>query len=74
MFEVKLTYFNNIPKFLFLSVYGALIGKQSSRTLEVCNSFELSYACSDSGDIIIDQNYYYTKEEQCKFWYCFSCQ
>nr|CAB3232920.1 COP9 signalosome complex subunit 6 [Phallusia mammillata] len=46
-------------------VFGALIGKQSGRSLEVLNSFELHYM-EVEGDVVIDRNYYYTKEEQFK--------
>lgn len=46
-------------------VYGALIGKQDGRKIEVCNSFELRYEEID-GDVIINRDYYNTKEEQCK--------
>ena len=46
------------------AVYGALIGKQYGRTMEVMNSFELLYM-EVEGDIIIDREYYYKKEEQC---------
>lgn len=44
---------------------GALIGKQSGRNVEVMNSFELKFKQVEQ-DIIIDQDYYRTKEEQCK--------
>lgn len=47
------------------SVYGALIGKQEGRKIEVFNSFELKYETID-GDIVINRDYYNTKEEQCK--------
>lgn len=48
-------------------VIGALIGKQTGRKVEVMNSFELVYSdCIESGDINIDSEYYYTKEEQFK--------
>ena len=49
-----------------LSVLGALIGKQKGRNIEVMNSFELIIDTID-GDIIIDKEYYTTKEEQCKY-------
>lgn len=49
-----------------LGVYGALIGKQDGRKIEVCNSFELRYEEID-GDVIINRDYYNTKEEQCKW-------
>ena len=47
-------------------VLGALIGKQKGRNIEVMNSFELIIDTID-GDIIIDKEYYTTKEEQCKY-------
>lgn len=46
-------------------VYGALIGKQDGRKIEVYNSFELRYLEID-GDVVINRDYYNTKEEQCK--------
>ena len=53
--------------FLFLpTVLGALIGKQKGRNIEVMNSFELVIVKVE-GDIVIDRDYYNTKEEQCKF-------
>lgn len=44
---------------------GALIGKQTGRHIEVMNSFELKFEINGE-DIIICQDYYRTKEEQCK--------
>ncbi|KAL0275583.1 UNVERIFIED_CONTAM: hypothetical protein PYX00_003395 [Menopon gallinae] len=46
-------------------VIGAVIGKQKGRNIEIMNSFELLYNVVD-GDIIIDKDYYSTKEEQFK--------
>lgn len=46
-------------------VYGAIIGKQDGRKIEVYNSFELRYEVID-GDVVINRDYYNTKEEQCK--------
>ncbi|KAI8482297.1 PREDICTED: COP9 signalosome complex subunit 6-like [Branchiostoma belcheri] len=46
-----------------VQVLGALLGKQSGRNLEICNSFELMFDTID-GDIIIDRDYFSTKEEQ----------
>lgn len=46
-------------------VYGALIGKQEGRKIEIFNSFELRYEVIE-GDVIINRDYYNTKEEQCK--------
>lgn len=46
-------------------VIGALIGCQEGRNIEVMNSFELlSHAVEEN--VVIDKEYYYTKEEQCK--------
>jgi COP9 signalosome complex subunit 6 len=46
---------------------GALIGKQKDRTLEIMNSFELSYTVlEDNETMIIDRDYYNSKEEQFK--------
>lgn len=47
------------------AVYGALIGKQDGRKVEVYNSFELRYETID-GDVVINRDYYNTKEEQCE--------
>lgn len=44
---------------------GALIGKQEGRNIEVMNSFELLSHTVEK-KIIIDKEYYYTKEEQCE--------
>lgn len=46
-------------------VIGALIGKQTGRNLEIMNSFELVFDRIE-GDIIIDKDYYTTKEQQFK--------
>jgi len=46
-------------------VYGALIGKQKGRNIEIMNSFELLFTCIGD-DVIIDREYYTTKEEQFK--------
>ncbi|XP_024079313.1 COP9 signalosome complex subunit 6a, partial [Terrapene carolina triunguis] len=46
-------------------VIGALIGRQEGRNIEVMNSFELlSHTVEEN--IVIDKEYYYTKEEQFK--------
>lgn len=47
------------------AVYGALIGKQDGRKIEIFNSFELKYETIDD-DVVINRDYYNTKEEQCK--------
>lgn len=46
-------------------VYGALIGKQAGRDIEVMNSFELDYSTIE-GQVVIDREYYNQKEEQFK--------
>ncbi|XP_041366087.1 COP9 signalosome complex subunit 6-like [Gigantopelta aegis] len=46
-------------------VVGALIGKQKGRNIEVMNSFELLFERVDN-NIIINMEYYNTKEEQFK--------
>merc|ERR550517_2447693 len=48
-----------------VTVYGALIGRQAGRDIELCNSFELDYNVID-GVVVIDRDYYNTKEEQFK--------
>lgn len=55
--------------YYLFSVIGALIGKQEGRNIEVMNSFELlSHTIDDR--VHIDKEYYYTKEEQCKWAVC----
>jgi COP9 signalosome complex subunit 6 len=51
---------------------GALIGKQKDRTIEIMNSFELSYNILEDSSLIIDRDYYNSKEEQFKQVYCYS--
>ncbi|GFQ82454.1 COP9 signalosome complex subunit 6 [Trichonephila clavata] len=46
-------------------VIGALIGKQQGRNIEIMNSFELVFDRIEE-DIIIDKDYYTTKEQQFK--------
>ena len=58
---------DNVLSHIFLIVViGALIGKQNGRNIELMNSFELLFDTVD-GDIIIDREYYNTKEDQCKY-------
>lgn len=61
-------------------VYGALIGKQQGRNIEILNSFELKFEVIE-GDVVINREYYNTKEQQYKQvfsdldflgWYCTS--
>lgn len=51
---------------------GALIGKQTGRNIEVMNSFELLFD-DVNGQIVIDMDYYNTKEEQCKTFLLLFC-
>ena len=46
-------------------VLGALIGTQKGRNLEIFNSFELQCDVGNDHDVIINREYYTTKEEQC---------
>jgi hypothetical protein len=46
-------------------VFGALLGTQEGRSMEILNSFELQYDIIDS-DVIINTDYYHAKAEQCK--------
>ncbi|CAB4054126.1 COPS6 [Lepeophtheirus salmonis] len=46
-------------------VYGAIIGKQKGRDIEIMNSFELDYNMIEE-KVIIDMEYYKAKEEQFK--------
>jgi COP9 signalosome complex subunit 6 len=46
-------------------VYGALIGKQKGRNIEVMNSFELDFNLVGT-QVVIDRDYYNIKEEQFK--------
>jgi COP9 signalosome complex subunit 6 len=51
-------------------IIGALIGKQKDRTVEIMNSFELSYNILDNSSLVIDREYYNSKEEQFKQVFC----
>jgi len=48
-----------------VQVFGAIIGKQAGRDIEIMNSFELDYNQIE-GEVVIDRDYYNTKEEQFK--------
>lgn len=45
-------------------VYGALLGVQEGRNIEICNSFELLVNVVD-GRVSHDQEYFTSKEKQC---------
>ena len=46
-------------------VFGAIIGRQSGRNIEIMNSFELEFQRIDS-QVVIDRDYYDLKESQFK--------
>lgn len=46
-----------------------MIGKQKGRKIEVMNSFELLFDLIE-GEIIVNMEYYNTKEEQCRLQIC----
>ena len=48
-----------------ISVIGALLGTQDGRKIEIFNSFELQFDMFGDGQIVINMEYYRTKEEQC---------
>lgn len=57
--------------FICILVIGALLGTQDGRNIEIFNSFELQFDLFDDGQIVINMEYYKTKEEQCTLtWPC----
>ena len=48
------------------AVFGALLGRQKGRTIEICNSYELVVDFVE-GQYVLDREYFLSKEEQCKF-------
>jgi COP9 signalosome complex subunit 6 len=46
-------------------VFGALLGRQAGRSVEICNSFELVIDKID-GRYVLEREYFLSKEEQCK--------
>lgn len=47
-------------------VIGALLGIQTGREVEIFNSYELQFALQTEGGIRINEEYFLTKQEQCK--------
>ncbi|XP_047129838.1 COP9 signalosome complex subunit 6 [Hydra vulgaris] len=45
-------------------IYGALLGKQNGRNLELFNSFELQHSINETGKVVIELAYFHSKEEQ----------
>ena len=50
---------------MFCVVFGALLGTQEGRSMDILNSFELQYDIVE-GDVVINTDYYHAKAEQCK--------
>ena len=56
----------NQQRIIIISFGGRhLFGKKKGRSLEIMNSFELVFNVIEERDIVIDRDYYNTKEEQC---------
>ena len=49
-----------------MCVYGALLGTQKGRSVEIYNSFELVVSTVD-GHAVLDKEYFTEKEEQCTY-------
>lgn len=47
-------------------VFGALLGRQKGRSVEICNSYEIVVTSVD-GRLILDRDYFTSKEEQCEW-------
>uniref|UniRef100_A0A915PSA6 COP9 signalosome complex subunit 6 n=1 Tax=Setaria digitata TaxID=48799 RepID=A0A915PSA6_9BILA len=50
-------------------VFGAILGKQSGRHVEMMNSFEVKWSDEGKGYAIIDANFLSTREQQCKIFF-----
>ena len=48
--------------YFYAQVYGALLGTQKGRSIDICNSFELVV----SVERLLDRSYFTSKEEQCE--------
>lgn len=59
--EVKRSHSDLISPFL---VFGALLGQQKGRSIEICNSYELVVNVLE-GKFALDTDYFLAKEEQC---------
>ena len=49
-----------------LTVFGVVIGKQTGRSIEMLNSFEL-VTNEVEGSVVVDTAYYEMKSEQCRY-------
>ena len=49
-----------------ITVFGALLGRQKGRSVEICNSYELVVnVAGENNKLILDREYFLSKEEQC---------
>ncbi len=49
---------------ILLTVYGALLGIQEGRNVQICNSFELLVKSVEGGGTIHDMEFFSSKEKQ----------
>lgn len=49
-----------------MQVFGAILGKQSGRHVEMMNSFEVKWSDEGKGYAVIDTGFLSTREQQCK--------
>ena len=51
-------------------MYGALLGVQKGRSVEISNSFELLFekGADEDGVVKLNKEYFMAKEEQCENW------
>ena len=57
----------NIYIVFFILVFGALLGTQEGRSMDILNSFELQYDIIEN-NVVINTDYYHAKAEQCRFY------
>ena len=65
VYSVHVLITDSVLFFSIEGVYGALLGSQKGRSVEVCNSFELVVTTVD-GRAVLDKEYFTEKEEQCE--------
>lgn len=49
-----------------MQVFGAILGKQSGRHIEMMNSFEVKWSNGPKGFAVVDTAFLSTREQQCK--------
>ncbi|XP_003383703.1 PREDICTED: COP9 signalosome complex subunit 6-like [Amphimedon queenslandica] len=49
-----------------IRVFGALLGRQKGRSVEICNSYELVVDTTKENKLVLDREYFLSKEEQFK--------